>query len=261
MIYEKKKNTKILLTSFPILSKNNYHNNIIKNIIINDNNINSDNNNIDNFNSLNNDNKNDLSNIFKFNKIITNRALLNKYNNSLSNHEIIFNNIDTTKESLFNKSEINNKTEINKTFSNKKNENAFLTFVPIYTKQKTYSNNINNNDLTKQKSNKKFTKNYLTFINDEKFFRTNHKNNFKLKKIKKEFVKLKSNQLTHDCNFFNRKNVFKDYNINYVHNSYHLKELITKESFENLIKDDIIKLKFNHNLKILGLNQNKVIKY
>ena len=260
MNYETKKKTKILLTSFPIINKKNYHNNIIKNIIINDNNNNNnDNNNIDNFNSLNNNN-NDLSNIFKFNKIITNRALLNKYNNNITNHEIIFNNFDTTKESLLNKSEINNKTEIDKTFS-KKNENAFLTFVPIYTKQKTYSNNINNNDLKILKSNKKFTKNYLTFINDEKFFKVNHKNNFKRKKIKKEFVKLKSNQLTHDCNFFNRKNVFKDYNINYAHNSYHLKELITKESFENLIKEDIIKLKFNHNLKILGLNQNKVIKY
>ena len=246
---------------FPIINKNNYHNKIIKNIIINDNNINNDNNNIDNFNSFNNNNNNDISNIFKFNKIITNRALLNKYNNSLSNQEIIFNNIDTTKETLLNKSENNNKTEISKTFPNKKSENAFLTFVPIYSKQKTFSNNINNKNLSTLKT-KKLTKNYLTFINDEKYFNIKHKRNFKNKnKIIKEFVKLKSNQLTHDCNFFNRKNVIKDYNINYVHNSYHLKELITKENFENLIKNDIIKLKFNNNLKILGLNQNKVIKY
>ena len=257
---ENKTNRKKIFNSMPIINKNNYHNNIIKNIIINDNNFNNDNNNLDNFNSLNNNN-NDLSNIFKFNKIITNRALLNKYNNSLTNHEIIFNNFDTTKETLLNKSENNNKTEINKSISNKKNENAFLTFVPIYSKQKTYSNNINNKDLSTLRT-KKLTKNYLTFINDEKFFNIKHKRNFKNKnKIIKEFVKLKSNQLTHDCNFFNRKNVIKDYNINYVHNSYHLKELITKEKFENLIKNDIIKLKFNNNLKILGLNQNKVIKY
>lgn len=134
-------------------------------------------------------------------------------------------------------------------------KNSFITMLPINSVSKKEKSlpaihvYLQNNKLSRNKSiYLKQKKNFsLQSFNDEKYFRL-------IKKEKKcSFPKYKfiinQYRINHDINSFNKSHIFTDYIKQYEKNAYKLKEVVQKDKFINMIKCDLLKLKFNNRLK------------
>ena len=134
-------------------------------------------------------------------------------------------------------------------------KNSFITNLPInsvFKKEKSLpaihvylqNNKFSRNQSIYLRQKKNFS---LQSFNDEKYFRL-------IKKEKKfSFPKYKfiinQYRINHDINSFNRSHMFIDYIKQYEKNAYKLKEVAQKDKFINMIKCDLLKLKFNNRLK------------
>ena len=159
----------------------------------------------------------------------------------------IMNNNNNESSSNLNPSKINH--------SELDSKNSFITMLPINSVSKKEKSlpaihvYLQNNKLSRNKSiYLKQKKNFsLQSFNDEKYFRL-------IKKEKKcSFPKYKfiinQYRINHDINSFNKSHIFTDYIKQYEKNAYKLKEVVQKDKFINMIKCDLIKLKFNNRLK------------
>ena len=159
----------------------------------------------------------------------------------------IMNNNNNESSSNLNPSKINH--------SELDSKNSFITMLPINSVSKKEKSlpaihvYLKNNKLSRNKSiYLKQKKNFsLQSFNDEKYFRL-------IKKEKKcSFPKYKfiinQYRINHDINSFNKSHIFTDYIKQYEKNAYKLKEVVQKDKFINMIKCDLLKLKFNNRLK------------
>ena len=159
----------------------------------------------------------------------------------------IMNNNNNESSSNLNPSKINH--------SELDSKNSFITMLPINSVSKKEKSlpaihvYLQNNKLSRNKSiYLKQKKNFsLQSFNDEKYFRL-------IKKEKKcSFPKYKfiinQYRINHDINSFNKTHIFTDYIKQYEKNAYKLKEVVQKDKFINMIKCDLLKLKFNNRLK------------
>ena len=159
----------------------------------------------------------------------------------------IMNNNNNESSSNLNPSKINH--------SELDSKNSFITMLPINSVSKKEKSlpaihvYLQNNKLSRNKSiYLKQKKNFsLQSFNDEKYFRL-------IKKEKKcSFPKYKfiinQYRINHDINSFNKSHIFTDYIKQYEKNAYKLKEVVQKDKFINMIKCDLLKLKFNNRLK------------
>jgi len=161
--------------------------------------------------------------------------------------KIMNNNNNNESSSNLNPSKINH--------SELDSKNSFITMLPINSVSKKEKSLpaihvfLQNNKLSRNKSiYLKQKKNFsLQSFNDEKYFRL-------IKKEKKcSFPKYKfiinQYRINHDINSFNKSHIFTDYIKQYEKNAYKLKEVVQKDKFINMIKCDLLKLKFNNRLK------------
>ena len=134
-------------------------------------------------------------------------------------------------------------------------KNSFITMLPInsvsqkekclpaihvYLRNNKYSRN--KSIYLKQKKN--FS---LQSFNDEKYFRLiKREKKFSFPKYK--FI-INQYRINHDINSFNKSHIFTDYIKQIEKNGYKLKEIVQKDKFINMIKCDLLKLKFNNKLK------------
>ena len=159
----------------------------------------------------------------------------------------IMNNNNNESSSNLNPSKINH--------SELDSKNSFITMLPINSVSKKEKSlpaihvYLQNNKLSRNKSiYLKQKKNFsLQSFNDEKYFKL-------IKKEKKcSFPKYKfiinQYRINHDINSFNKSHIFTDYIKQYEKNAYKLKEVVQKDKFINMIKCDLLKLKFNNRLK------------
>ena len=134
-------------------------------------------------------------------------------------------------------------------------KNSFITMLPIkqtFQKDKSLpaiqvylqNNKYNRNQSVFLKQKKNFS---LQSFNDEKYFRL-FKKEKKFSFPKYKFI-INQYRINHDINLFNKNHIFTDYIKEYEKNAYKLKEVVQKDKFINMIKCDLLKLKFNNRLK------------
>ena len=161
--------------------------------------------------------------------------------------KIMNNNNNNESSSNLNQSKIN-QSELD-------SKNSFITGLPInsvFQKEKSLpaiqvylqNNKYSRNKPFYLKQKKNFS---LQSFNDEKYFRL-IKREKKCSFPKYKFI-INQYRINHDINSFNRSHMFTDYIKQYEKNAYKLKDVVQKEQFINMIKCDLLKLKFNNKLK------------
>lgn len=213
--------------------------------------------------------ENDSTNITRIKPSINNTLFLTFIDNKTKTKKR--NNISTN---LFRNYALQKSISMNTSDDSKissfKNE-GLLTVIPLNTTKsknnfsvlKTYESNsklsfrsnssskrlFSNNDLCNMNGISKKTfelKNY----NDEKFFNTSKKNKKFL--FPKENYFFKKTRINHDINYFNIRNVMRDYTQIYQQKSYKIKDIVNQDIFVNKIKKDLLKLKFGNRLKFFN---------
>lgn len=152
--------------------------------------------------------------------------------------------------------EQNNREEIYKAANQ---GSAFITFLNISSKEssaRNAKNDINNPSISYYKSSLSKTQekhNLLSYdyVNCDKIFQEYHKEKKKVPMPVKDYH-IDQNKIIHDTNEYNRKHVIKDHTLNYVRDSYKIRQLYEKDRFVNDIKTDLFGMKFSGKIKLFN---------